>query len=77
MTETNAERLENMSPIGVDQVGNLLVKQEDWFWLSEQVEWVTELEKGIKDAEFFLNTGNQLIEQQEETSGYAKLLNKR
>lgn len=47
MTETNEERLENLSPIGVDQEGNLLVKQEDWFWLSEQVERVSELEQDL------------------------------
>ena len=31
MSESNVERLENMSPVGVDQDGNLLVKHEDWF----------------------------------------------
>jgi len=34
--ETNEERLQNMSPLGVDGDGNLLVKHEDWFWLSER-----------------------------------------
>ena len=45
---TDAERLENMSPIGVDAHGNLLVKHEDWFWLQEQAGLVQELERNIK-----------------------------
>lgn len=45
---TDAERLENMSLIGVDADGNLLVKHEDWFWLQKQAERVPELERNIK-----------------------------
>ncbi|MEV9640441.1 hypothetical protein ABZ756_07060 [Mammaliicoccus sciuri] len=44
MTGTNAERLENMSPIGVDNDGNFLVNSKDWFWLQEQAERAQELE---------------------------------
>ena len=51
MTETNAERLENMSPIGVDQDGNMLVKHEDWFWLQEQVERAQGLEDHLFPAQ--------------------------
>lgn len=46
MSETIEERLENMSPFGMNQDGNFLVKQEDYFWLSEQVQ---ELENRIQN----------------------------
>lgn len=33
---TDKERLENMSPIGFDLNGNILLKSEDYHWLMEQ-----------------------------------------
>lgn len=44
-TETNAERLENMSPFGVDNDGRFLVNSDDWFWLQEQAERAQALEQ--------------------------------
>lgn len=40
---TNDERLENMSPIGYDKDGNLLLKGEDYHFLLEQAELTEEL----------------------------------
>ena len=44
------ERLENMSPLGFDLNGNILLKSEDYHWLMEQAERVEELEEGVKEA---------------------------
>jgi hypothetical protein len=38
MTETNEEKLENLSPIGYDKDGNILLKGEDYHFLLEQAE---------------------------------------
>ncbi|QNK86302.1 hypothetical protein H7992_13600 [Sporosarcina sp. resist] len=48
MNETNEERLENMSPIGVDGNGNVLIKGEDWHWLQDQAGRVQWLELNIR-----------------------------
>lgn len=45
------ERLENMSPIGFDLNGNVLLKSEDYHWLMEQAERVQELEQVIGDLD--------------------------
>jgi hypothetical protein len=42
---SDKERLENMSPIGFDLNGNLLLKGEDYHWLMEQAERVEALEE--------------------------------
>lgn len=42
--------LENLSPIGVDIDGNVLVRREDYFWLIEQAERVERYETAIKEA---------------------------
>lgn len=47
MAENRAERLENLSPLGYDLDGNLLVRQEDWFWLSEIAEKHIEAGEGF------------------------------
>jgi hypothetical protein len=47
------ERLENMSPIGFDLNGDVLLKSEDYHWLMEQAERVEELEKKLS-----INTNN-------------------
>ena len=39
------ERLENMSPIGFDLNGNVLLKSEDYHWLMEQAELAEQLEE--------------------------------
>lgn len=46
--ETNAERLENMLPIGYDEDGNYLIKNEDWHWLQSQAERARQLEQQNK-----------------------------
>lgn len=43
------ERLENMSPIGFDLKGNVLLKSEDYHWLMEQAERIEELELEVND----------------------------
>lgn len=45
--ETDVERLENMSPIGVDMDGNVLISGEDWKRLSAQSGRVQELEEEL------------------------------
>jgi hypothetical protein len=47
------ERLENMSPIGFDLNGDVLLKSEDYHWLMEQAERVEELETQLS-----INTNN-------------------
>jgi len=42
------ERLENMSPLGFDLNGNILLKSEDYHWLMEQAERVEELKKEVE-----------------------------
>ena len=42
------ERLENMSPLGFDLNGNILLKSEDYHWLMEQAERVEELEEEVE-----------------------------
>lgn len=50
---SDKERLENMSPIGFDLNGDVLLKSEDYHWLMEQAERVEELEKKLS-----INTNN-------------------
>lgn len=49
----NKERLENMSPIGFDLNGDVLLKSEEYHWLMEQDERVEELERKLS-----INTNN-------------------
>lgn len=55
---TDKERLENISHIGFDLNGNVLLKSEDYHWLIEQAERVEELKKQLeqvkKAADFLL-----------------------
>lgn len=46
---SDKERLENMSPIGFDLDGNVLLKGEDYHWLMERAEYVEELEKDLDE----------------------------
>src|SRR5690554_5512919 len=43
---SDKERLENMSPIGFDLDGNVLLKGEDYHWLMERVQ---ELEEKVEN----------------------------
>jgi hypothetical protein len=45
------ERLENMSPIGFDLNGNVLLKSEDYHWLMEQAERYEDLLEQVKQIE--------------------------
>ncbi|MEK5070277.1 hypothetical protein [Sporosarcina sp. FSL K6-1508] len=62
MSETNEERLENMSPIGADGNGNVLIKGEDWHWLGEQAGRFPESEKEVNG----LYWRNEWLKSQEE-----------
>jgi hypothetical protein len=61
------ERLENMSPIGFDLNGNVLLKSEDYHWLMEQAERVEELEEERDEwkdtAQSYYMTNQELREQ--------------
>lgn len=43
-----SERLENLSPIGYDRDGNLLVNGEDYHWLLERAEKSKRYEDALK-----------------------------
>jgi len=43
------ERLENLTVVGHDGHGNLLVSGEDWGWLLDQAERVQKLEENAQD----------------------------
>ncbi|MEK0286528.1 hypothetical protein [Caldifermentibacillus hisashii] len=45
------ERLENMSPLGFDLNGNILLKSEDYHWLMEQAERYEDLLEQVKQIE--------------------------
>lgn len=46
---SNEERLENISPIGFDQEGNVLVNGQDYHFLLEQAEKAQELDNRIQN----------------------------
>lgn len=48
---SDKERLENMSPIGFDLNGNVLLKGEDYHWLMEQAERYEDLLEQVKQIE--------------------------
>lgn len=48
---SDKERLENMSPIGFDLNGNVLLKSEDYHWLMEQAERYEDLLEQVKQIE--------------------------
>jgi len=64
---TDKERLENMSPIGFDLNGNVLLKGDDYHWLMEQAERVEELEEEKDEwkytAQSYYMTNQKLREQ--------------
>lgn len=65
----NKERLENMSPIGFDLNGNVLLKSEDYHWLLEQAE---RAEKNAQDLE---DMDRQLYSEQQQNKSYRKVIN--
>jgi hypothetical protein len=64
---TDKERLENMSPVGFDLNGNVLLKSEDYHWLMEQTERIEELEEERDEwkdtAQSYYVTNQELKEQ--------------
>lgn len=42
-------RLENMSPIGIDLNGNVLLKGDDYHWLLNQAEKAERYEKALRE----------------------------
>lgn len=61
------ERLENMSPIGFDLNGDVLLKSEDYHWLMEQAKKVEELELEINDWRAEVQKWQQFYEESEES----------
>lgn len=47
--QDDKERLENISPVGFDLNGNVLLSSDDYYWLKEQAERVEELEKDLDE----------------------------
>ena len=64
---TDKERLENMSPIGFDLDGNVLLKGEDYHWLIEQAERVQELELEINGWREEVQKWQQFYKESEES----------
>ena len=64
---TDRERLENMSSIGFDLNGNVLLKSEDYHWLMEQAERIEELELEINDWRAEVQKWQQFYNESEES----------
>ncbi|WP_137743393.1 hypothetical protein [Robertmurraya siralis] len=58
------ERLENLYTFGFTRDGNILVKQEDWFWLQEKVEHQQQEIEKQNDVEFELKIGLQNLKEE-------------
>jgi DNA-binding ferritin-like protein len=68
------ERLENMSPIGFDLNGNVLLKSEDYHWLMEQAERYEELELEVSDWRAEVQKWQKFYKESEESHSETKEL---
>lgn len=74
---TDKERLENMSPVGVDIEGNVLISGVDWHWLGEQAERAQELEgRWVKEKHHKLTYQNIALRYQKEKNNYREAVQK-
>ena len=73
---TDKERLENMSPIGFDLNGNVLLKGDDYHWLMEQAERVQELESKLnKQIEIGYKFEGEVYDLAKENKRYREAIN--
>jgi hypothetical protein len=71
---SDKERFENMSPIGFDLNGDVLLKSEDYHWLMEQAECVEELELEINDWRAEVQKWQKFYKESEESHSETKEL---